>query len=363
MKLFLKLCLCILALAQFTKAFAADPGIYCLDNATGQWNRLTNNTPEMTRLVNVGGQIFPSAGIDNNNRNDRFYSLTPAFVQCRNSMEDNADYQLQLTQVARLNNAQDYSPAFLSSTNAVAYVYRNNRNANTFDPRSNVPAAGGPIIFQMQLPPRNSLGTVLITPALAIYQVVNSQVVPAGTYLGNITFSVLRNGVVQNNQQLVVRLVTTNDLIFQPETCVVNNGQPLEVDLGTIAEVEIPVGSGLNSNLTRTIDLNYQCDTNINSAMRVQLVGEPSDFSTTAVETRSGNVYGTGATIQHLGIEFYKDTTVLAPNSVNGFMTQITNGVGSDTLTIAPVKSAQANAVNLPSGYFNATATLVFTTP
>jgi hypothetical protein len=354
MKLFLKLCFCILAVTQFTKAFAADPGIYCLENSTGEWMRLGSGNFTTTRLVNVGAEQFPSAGVNNR---DRIFALTPVFIQCRNSFEDNANYNIRLSLVTR--STTNYSPAVIQE-NTVVYAYTN--SGGSFDPTQN-----NRYNFDTRLPPRNSLGTAVVEPSIAFYRRtvgtnINT-VLPAGTFIGTLRFTVLRNNVLLNGQELNVQLYTTNDKILQPETCVINNDQPLEVDLGTIAEVEIPVGSGLNSGLTRTLDLNYRCEDVDNSRMRVQLVGQPSTFSTNAVETRTGNVYGTGEPIQHLGVEFYKDTIVLAPNSVSGFITQITNGVGSDTLTIAPVKSAEANSVNLPSGYFNSTATLVFTIP
>ena len=345
MKLFLKLCFCILTVVQFTKVYAAEPGIYCLDNGTGEWLRLGSGAT-MDRPVNIGARQYPSGGTQNGTH--RVFSLGTIFLQCRNSMEDNATYDLRIYEVFRPNNTM--SPGFINpNDNYISYAYTNN---SSFRPTN---------FATVRMPPRNSLGTLALQPSLIIY--ATNTVVPAGTYLGTLQFIYNRNGVAQNNSTINIRLYSQADEIFQPETCIVNNGQPLEVDLGTIAEVEIPASSGLNSNITRTIDLQYSCDQDVNSRMRVQLVGQPSTFSTTAVETRSGNVYGAGETIQHLGIEFYKDTIVLAPNSVNGFMTEITNGVGSDTLTIAPVKSAQANSVNLPSGYFNATATLVFTTP
>ncbi|OTG87568.1 hypothetical protein B9T31_03445 [Acinetobacter sp. ANC 4558] len=351
MKSLLRIMLCIFALFKMSFAFAAVPGIYCLDNMTGEWLRIGAGNTTMTRVVTVGNQQIPSAGLGNSR--DRVFELSPIFLQCRNSFEDTGDYQLRFTLVTRNTNA--YSPGFMdTSTNTIIYAWGGNTSFNPANSR---------FIVNTPLPARNSLGTTVLNPSIVIYRRTTSNIVPAGTFVGTLQFTVAKNNVIQNGQTLDIRLVTTNDLIFQPEFCTINNDQPIEVDFGTIGTVEISSRSGLDSAVTRNLELNYQCEDNITSLMRVQLVGQPSAFSTTAVEARTGNVYGTGTPIQNLGVEFYRDSTVLSPNSGVGYTTQITNGFGSDTLIIAPVKSTIANEVNLPAGYFNATATLVFTTP
>lgn len=347
MKIFLKLILSIFILLNITHVFAA--GIYCLDNNTGVWVSSLDHTV-MDRQVNVGGRVSPSGGIGNSN--DRFFALSPVFLQCRNSAEDNAEYQLRLSNVARYNAS--YSPGFINpDNNVIAYAWNNN---TSYSPAESEAA-------KVKLPGRNSLETLMLQPTIVIYARTTSNIVPAGTIIGTLQFIVRRAGANINNEYFTIRLTTTNDIVFRPETCVINNNEPLDVDLGSMSIRDISATGGLSSRVSRNLTLNYSCDPNITSQMNVRLVGQPSPFSTTAVETRVGNIPGVGASIEHLGIEFYNSTNVLAPNSLSGYTTNITNGIGSDVLTIAPVKSTIANDINLPDGYFNATATLVFLVP
>lgn len=337
-------------ISEMTVAYAADePGIYCLDDQTGQWLGFgAYGTSRMSRFVNVGSPQTVSGGLTSTSgARDMPFSLGSIYLQCRNSLTDNVKYNLRIYRVWK--EMTDGSPALIGTNNYISYVYASN-SGKYFTPSNYV---------YTPLPDRNGLGTLVIDPTLVIYG-GRSTVIPVGTFIGSLEFGyVAGTGSINPNKTILVDLYATNELIFRTESCVINNNQPLEVDLGSFSELEISASSGLNSAITKDITLDYECDRSVDSNMRVQLVGQPAAFSTTALETKEGLTYGTGNIIKSLGVEVYRQGTLLTPNSPNGIITNIEQGLGRDTLTIAPIKDGSENAEELPLGYFNATATLV----
>jgi len=349
MKIILKFVFFIFTLFNITVAFAATE-IFCFDESNGAWESVSAPHTTMTRQVNVGAQQFPKAGIDSRHLDDKFYALSPVVLQCRNAISDNNTYQLRLARVTRANAG--YSPAFINAAGTVSYAYT---GVGSYPPQLNDTSI-------LPLPPRNSLGTVEITPSIAVHSSTNIDVITSGSLIGTLRFNLVINNILQATEYFDIQLITTNELVFRPETCMINNNEPLDVDLGTMSLLEIPVSTGANSTIYRDLNLNYLCDTNITSKMRVQLVGQPSAFSARAVEARTGRTYGAGTRIDRLGVEFSRNNVILAPNAT-GFITDIEKGRGADTLRITPVRTANSNNINVPDGFFNATATLLFSVP
>lgn len=346
MRIFLKLATLFFALFHFNSAFADAPGVYCFDSTSGQWIAFGTAEPTMDRQVNIGNRQYPTSGLQAGSQ--RVFRMSDLFLQCRNSYEDNSNYTMRILTIYRPNSL--YTPGLINN-GYISYAWSYN---SEFSPSN----------FEViSLPPRNTLRTLTILPSLVVY--ATGTAVPTGGSLGRFKYALYRNGVA-TGRSLVINLIASSTTVFQPETCDVNDGLSIDVDLGTMSPRDIPVASGAlqNNANSRQVNLRIKCENNSNATLGIQLVAQPADFSQSVVEAKQGNVAGAGTVIPGLGIEFYHEGIPLKPNlQKGGFTTPIVNGVGNTNITVSPVKSPDVYDLDIPAGYFNATATLILLQP
>lgn len=120
------------------------------------------------------------------------------------------------------------------------------------------------------------------------------------------------------------------------EPCVINGGNPIDIDFGN----EMLTNKVDGSNYLKTVEYNLDCTNASNPALKLKISGTGADFDGTVLQ----------ASQTDLGIRLLSDGTPLALNSWLNF--------ASDTpplLQAVPVKSPGGN---LTAGTFTAVATM-----
>jgi type 1 fimbria pilin len=158
------------------------------------------------------------------------------------------------------------------------------------------------------------------------------------------------------------RFYAADDVIVGTGTCDINNNQIIEVDFGQVGISGIST-SGSDSRYQIQKELTYSCDdTNVTVPIKMYLTSSPTLFSNNAMLVRTGDSYGAGAIMPGLGVEVSHGGQVVSP--LNGsWLSQITNGLGTDTITLSLVKKTNLVAGDIVEGPFNASGTIVMSTP
>ena len=142
-----------------------------------------------------------------------------------------------------------------------------------------------------------------------------------------------------------------NDIFLASGYCMINDGQPIEIDFGEVSKTGIST-VGYQTRYQVEEELNYDCEDNsVNENIKVSLNADFASFSSTAFATNTPG----------LGVEMYHDGDVIAPQE--GFNSNIWNGTGRDTVTFTLVKTPNPGPGDLREGYFEANASLVLSTP
>ena len=156
-----------------------------------------------------------------------------------------------------------------------------------------------------------------------------------------------------------------NDIVINSSTCTINNGDVLTIDLGGIYTSKIPTASGTMQS-SRELPISFECSkSKVTMDVNIVYAGETTTFSPNAIIAREGITHGTGNIIPQLGIELYHKASskLMMPNNVTtgGFTTKLINGVGNDTIIIAPIKSSAQDIIY--TGPFTSVATLIMSLP
>lgn len=153
-----------------------------------------------------------------------------------------------------------------------------------------------------------------------------------------------------------------NDVIVGTGTCDINNNQIIEVDFGKIGISGVST-VGADSRYQIDKELNYICsDTNLTVPIKMYLTASPTLFSNNAMLVRTGDGYGAGNIMPGLGVEVSRNGQVITP--LNGsWLSEIRNGVGSDTIRLSLVKKQNLVPTDIVEGPFNASGTIVMSTP
>ncbi|MEQ4702391.1 fimbrial protein [Providencia rettgeri] len=153
-----------------------------------------------------------------------------------------------------------------------------------------------------------------------------------------------------------------DDVIIGTGTCDINNNQIIEINFGQINPSGIST-IGSSSRYQINHDLIYHCeDNNITMPIKIYFTAEPARFSNNAMLVRTGSNYGSGTIMQGMGIEMYHENKVISPLNGN-FISEIKNGYGQDTVTFTVVKKENITSGDLIEGLFNASGTIVMSTP
>lgn len=158
------------------------------------------------------------------------------------------------------------------------------------------------------------------------------------------------------------RFFAADDVIVGTGTCDINNNQIIEVDFGQVGISGIST-SGASSRYRIDKELTYNCDdNNITVPIKMYFTSSPSLFSNDAMLVRTGDSYGSGAIMPGLGVELSHGGQVIS--TLNGsWLSEIRNGIGSDTITLSLVKKTNLVAGDIEEGPFNASGTIVMSTP
>jgi minor fimbrial subunit len=156
-----------------------------------------------------------------------------------------------------------------------------------------------------------------------------------------------------------------NDIVINSSTCSINNGDVLTIDLGGMYTTKIPTSSG-TMQMSKELPISFECaQSNVTMDVNIVYAGETTTFSPNAIIAREGVTHGTGNIIPQLGIELYHKASskLMMPNNVatGGFTTKLVNGVGNDTIIIAPIKSSAQDIIY--TGPFTSVATLIMSLP
>ncbi|MEX6312687.1 fimbrial protein [Providencia manganoxydans] len=153
-----------------------------------------------------------------------------------------------------------------------------------------------------------------------------------------------------------------DDVIVGTGTCDINNNQIIEIDFGQINPSGIST-VGASSRYQINKDLIYHCDdNNLTMPIKMYFTAEPAGFSNNAMLVRTGSAYGSGSVMPGMGVEMYHENKVVSPLNGN-FISEIKNGYGQDTVTFTVVKKENIMPGDLIEGMFNASGTIVMSTP
>lgn len=147
------------------------------------------------------------------------------------------------------------------------------------------------------------------------------------------------------------------DIILGTGTCDINGNKDIIVDFETVNASGIST-TGSESRFQKQVTLTYLCeDSSVNQNIKMVLSGDTSPFSDNALLVKTGS-----GIMQGLGVEIYKDGTRISPLS-GSFLSNISNGIGHDTLTFSLVKKGNLADGDLIEGDFNSSATIIMVTP
>lgn len=153
-----------------------------------------------------------------------------------------------------------------------------------------------------------------------------------------------------------------DDVVVGTGTCDINNNQIIEIDFGQINPSGIST-VGASSRYQINKDLIYHCDdNNLTMPIKMYFTAEPAGFSNNAMLVRTGSAYGSGSVMPGMGVEMYHENKVVSPLNGN-FISEIKNGYGQDTVTFTVVKKENIMPGDLIEGMFNASGTIVMSTP
>lgn len=138
---------------------------------------------------------------------------------------------------------------------------------------------------------------------------------------------------------------TAGQVIPVAVTCSINNGQAINVDFGDLESSSLK-STGPASTIKKDVTLNYSCSSSLTQDIEITLVGNTASFESTALNS----------SIADVGVVMMQNGTPIKPYGY--FNSKLVNGVGSDTVTFAPIIRSGATNVQ---GNFTASATLVMT--
>ncbi|HDF2329237.1 TPA: fimbrial protein [Morganella morganii] len=147
------------------------------------------------------------------------------------------------------------------------------------------------------------------------------------------------------------------DIILGTGTCDINDNHDIIVDFGTVNISGVST-IGSESSFQKQVTLNYSCeDLSMNQNIKMVLDGTTTSFSNNALLVNSS-----AGAMPGLGVEVYRNGKRISPLS-GSFLSNITNGIGSDLLTFSLVKKVNLVESDLKEGDFNSSATIIMTTP
>ncbi|HEM8865916.1 TPA: fimbrial protein [Providencia stuartii] len=162
--------------------------------------------------------------------------------------------------------------------------------------------------------------------------------------------------------EFIWNFYAADDVIVGTGTCDINNNQIIEIDFGQINPSGIST-VGASSRYQINKDLIYHCDdNNLTMPIKMYFTAEPAGFSNNAMLVRTGSAYGSGSVMPGMGVEMYHENKVVSPLNGN-FISEIKNGYGQDTVTFTVVKKENIMPGDLIEGMFNASGTIVMSTP
>lgn len=141
--------------------------------------------------------------------------------------------------------------------------------------------------------------------------------------------------------------VIQGTVIPVPQVCLINNGNVINVDFGTIQANDLAV-NGLSSGIRIDKSISISCNNGLTQTIEAQLVGVSSNFESNAFMTTDSDI----------GVEMIHDGAIVAP--MGEYAIPVTNGEATTTLSFVPVKNGGAT---LKGGDFSASAVMVLYIP
>lgn len=170
--------------------------------------------------------------------------------------------------------------------------------------------------------------------------------VKKGDYLGSVKF-IQTNNSNATQHEYKWNFYALNDANIRASVCSIQSGNELNVDLGQIERGDIVVNGTSRQTIGKSLE--FYCESNelITFDMGVNMT--PVSWNSSAIQTGSKN----------LGIVMRSENDVLNNSSVKKI--SISQGRGSFPFSFTPVKPAGVSSDDIPTGGFNASATLIFT--
>jgi len=165
-----------------------------------------------------------------------------------------------------------------------------------------------------------------------------------------------------DERPFIWELYAGNDVIIGTGTCDINDNQIIEIDFGQVGISGIGT-SGATSSYRRDEVINYTCaDKNVSVPIKMYFVATPAQFSNNLMQVRIGDTYYGGNVMPGLGVELSREGKVISPDN-GSWVSEIVNGIGSDTITLSLVKKNSLVAGDIVEGPFNAAGTIIMSTP
>lgn len=141
--------------------------------------------------------------------------------------------------------------------------------------------------------------------------------------------------------------VIQGTIIPVPQVCVINNGNVIDVDFGTIQANDLAV-NGLSSGIRIDKSISISCNNGLTQTIEAQLIGVSSNFESDAFMTTDSDI----------GVEMIHDGAIVGP--MGEYAIPVSNGEATTTLSFVPVKNGNAT---LKGGDFSASAVMVLFIP
>lgn len=137
--------------------------------------------------------------------------------------------------------------------------------------------------------------------------------------------------------------VAANDTIVTSGGCAINDGNPIEIDFGSVIQKQLS-----STDATRSVSryIPYKCrSTSVNMGIQLSLVADQPSFSSSLIKTTNNN----------LGIKTMRGGDQLIPYN-STIRSTITNGTGGDNFTFSLLKQEGSTP---STGAFTGSATLI----